>query len=117
VHQLLLLAAIKFAEPVVGEVVGNTSSSRTPISSSALFYVAAFFPTNAVDSVTRQMLGIYARVAAEMAVGHINERGVLPHRLKMLTIETGCNPVESTAAERNSGSSLRNTCNYPRWYY
>ena len=42
------------------------------------------------------LLGIYPRVAAEMAVGYINERGVLPHRLKMITIETGCNPVEST---------------------
>jgi len=95
VHQLLLLAAIKFAKPVVGEVVGNTSSSCTPISSSSLFYVAAFFPTNAVDRVTRQMLGIFPRVAAEMALGHINERGVLPHRLKMITIETGCNPVDT----------------------
>ena len=42
------------------------------------------------------LLGIYPRVAAEMAVGHINERGVLPYCLKMITIETGCNPVEST---------------------
>ena len=66
VHKLLLLTTIKFAEPVAGEVVGNTSSSRTPISSSSLFYVAAFFPTNEVDRVTRQMLGIYPRVAAEI---------------------------------------------------
>ena len=95
VRQLLLLAAMKLAEPIVGEVVGNDSSSLAPTPSNSVLYVAAFFPTNAVDSFTREMLGMYPRVAAEMAVNHINERGVLPYRLKMTAIETGCSSSES----------------------
>ena len=57
------------------------------------FYIGGLFPDDSKDPQVRDALGVYTRLAAQLAVQHVNEGGVLAAynlSLEMLSFGTSC---------------------------
>lgn len=57
------------------------------------FYIGGLFPDDSPDAGVRDALGVYPKLAAQLAVRHINEAGLLSalnYSLEMLAFGTSC---------------------------
>lgn len=65
------------------------------------FYIGGLFPDNADDFEVRNALGIYPKLAAQLAVKHINEAGLLAAHnfsFEMVSYSTSCQKDSATYA-------------------